>query len=125
VDFLTDRYPGYVLVRAANEDPAIAGGPLYLMGFGDLTYWYQGPVLGDYFGPARYRQVLATDPDSGEQKPDPARMRALADSLGVRAVLVERSLFPGLDHRIWSQHFRLVERTDLGSLWFVGGGGGE
>lgn len=121
VDFMTRRYPGYALMRAANESPELDGAPLYLMGFGNLMYWYRGQVIGDYFGIARYRQVIAEDPVTGERAPDPKKLMALAERFGIHGVLVESAAFPRLDLRRWQQHFDLLARTEQGTLWHVAG----
>ena len=119
VNLMTERYPGYDLMRAANESPEIDGGPLYLMGFGNLNYWYEGRVVGDFFGAARYRQVLSPDPATGVLTPDPERMQILAEKLGIRGLLIETAAFRRLDPQDWSRHFRLLKQTEIGTLWSV------
>ncbi len=121
VAFLTQRYPGYDLIHAANEHPDIDRRPLYLMGFGNLIYWYEGQAIGDYFGTARYRQILSPDPKSEQRTPNADRMRALAERFGIRAVLVESAVFPGLDLESWSRRFRLLAQSELGTLWLIDG----
>lgn len=119
--FLTERFPGYDLIHAANEDPNIDRRRLYLMGFGNLIYWYEGQAIGDYFGTARYRQILSPDPKSEQRTPAADRVRALAERFGVHGVLVESAVFPGLDRQSWARQFRLLAQSELGTLWLIDG----
>lgn len=120
LEYLTSRFPGYDLVRAANESAEIDGGPLYMVGFGNLIYWYEGKVIGDYFGIARYRPIIATDRASGQPTLDADGMRAMAERFGLHAALIESEVFPFLDQESWSRHFRLLAQTEMGTLWLVG-----
>jgi hypothetical protein len=125
VEYLTLRLPGYDLIRAANESGEINGRPLYLVGFGNLIYWYEGEVIGDHFGIARYRPITTIDPVSGQSAPDPIRMLEMAGRFRLHAVLVESTVFPRLDPQSWSRHFRLLAQTELGTLWLIGERGQE
>lgn len=119
--YLAQRLPGFDLIQAANESGEINGGRLYLMGFGNLTYWYRGEALGDYFGIARYRPLYTRDGLSGQTTLDPEKLEQLADRFQLAAVLVETGAFPQLDRAAWSERFRLLAESDYGTLWLVNG----
>ncbi|MDZ7762777.1 MAG: hypothetical protein U5L00_21320 [Desulfovermiculus sp.] len=49
--------PGYELMRKANEYTPKYGDRLYQLGFENLIYFFDGQVVGDWFGPGRYRSI--------------------------------------------------------------------
>ncbi len=49
--------PGYKLIRKANEYADQYGHRLYQLGFENLIFFFDGQVVGDWFGPGRYYYV--------------------------------------------------------------------
>lgn len=51
--------PGYLVMRKADEAAPRHGDRLVSVGFENAQFFYHGVAMGDWFGPARYRQMLA------------------------------------------------------------------
>lgn len=51
--------PGYALYQQANAHIGEFGSRLVQVGFEGSAYFFQGTVIGDWFGPGRYRDTLA------------------------------------------------------------------
>lgn len=85
----SDRNP--VLTNAAQS-----GHRLVQIGFEDGIYFFRGTVIGDWFGPGRYRDLLECSrlPCA---LPPPARLQAIVHKHGARMLLLNRSLIIGLD----------------------------
>ncbi len=50
--------PGYSLMQHANQLIPQHGNRLLQVGFENAVFFYNGIVIGDWFGPGRYRQMM-------------------------------------------------------------------
>ena len=60
-DRVLGTQPGSGLYRAANDRAAEYGQRLVQVGFENGIYFFNGTVIGDWFGPGRYRDTLACE----------------------------------------------------------------
>jgi hypothetical protein len=108
--YLAGKFAGYALVSSL---PDVPGRVLYQLGFEDQIYYLSGVTIGDWFGPARYAEVMRRSRDAA------ALSKHLA-WLGADTLLVnlEREPFSGL---IWdprmTDHFRLLAHNDSAALY--------
>jgi hypothetical protein len=107
------RRPGYVLYVRANHLAAQYGDRLTQAGFRPGVWFFQGTVIGDWFGPGRLRQ-FADCAEGCRMKPPEVvaeRMRAF----GSRMLLVNTRQFP-LDLDAYRAYFDLQLSNDQGVL---------
>jgi len=109
--FLAQQFGGFELLRSAVDLPP---GVLYQLGFEGELYHLRRPVLGDWFGPGRYADVMALTGDA------PALVRHL-DSLGVDGLLVNREREP-FASVTWdpamADYFERVGSSARATLWW-------
>jgi hypothetical protein len=109
-EFLAERFAGYEIFRNVANDPTWR---IYQFGFEGELYYARNVVIGDVFGPGRYRDVYARAQDSA----------ALADHLrGIGAngfmINVVREPFSVIefDER-FDDYFEPVIRTNRSVLY--------
>ena len=50
--------PGYAVLSRANELRSTFGDRLVQVGFENGFYFFRGTLIGDWFGPGRYSQMM-------------------------------------------------------------------
>tara|TARA_A100000171_G_C2131453_1_gene147034 strand:+ start:621 stop:2432 length:1812 start_codon:yes stop_codon:yes gene_type:complete len=109
-EYLSDKFAGYALVSSITQLPDVT---LYQLGFENQIYYLSSRTIGDWFGPARYADVMALSRDA------PALSRHLAE-LGADMFLVnlDPRHLPPLD---WDpemeKFFKLLGRSDKAVLY--------
>jgi len=79
---------GYALYQTANTFIPEYGDRLVQVGFENGVYFFNGTVIGDHFGPGRYRDILGC-----EQRPcavSPKRLQSVMARHDARMVLLSR-----------------------------------
>ncbi|MEQ9464822.1 MAG: hypothetical protein RJQ10_14255, partial [Haliea sp.] len=108
--YLVAEHAGHALLASLPELP---GRVLYQLGFEDQIYYLPSATIGDWFGPARYADVMALSGDA----------QALArhlEQLGADMLLVNlrRAEFPTFDDNPgMEEHFQLLARSDQAALY--------
>lgn len=80
---------GYPLYQQANAHIGTYGSRLVQVGFENGIYFFQGTVIGDWFGPGRYRDLLGC-PELPCAAPPPAQLESMLRAHGARMLLVSR-----------------------------------
>ena len=118
--FLADHNKGYELMQYANRHPELKGLPIYQLGFENAVYFYDGVIMGDWFGPARYRQMYIEDPDTEKRilkAPEVIKEKIL--SLKAKAIVINHNRFSNYNRQAFAQYFRLVKENRFGALYFL------
>lgn len=87
---------GYPLYQQANLNAQRYGPRLVQIGFENGIYFFRGTVIGDWFGPGRYRDLLQCEPLPC-RPPEPARLHEMLSRFDARMLLLNRQLVTGLD----------------------------
>ena len=87
---------GYALYQQANAHVPRFGNRLVQAGFEDGVYFFQGTVIGDWFGPGRYRDILECDSPPCNLPP-PAKLEANVRGHDARMLLLNRRQFNDLN----------------------------
>lgn len=90
--------PGYLLYQQANRHPEL-GARLVQVGFEGGIYFFRGTVIGDWFGPGRYRDILEC-PRLPCALPAPENLRATLQKHGARMLLLSREAVVDLDEAV-------------------------
>lgn len=110
-EYLVGKYAGYALISSL---PELRDGTLYQLGFEDQIYYLPTPIMGDWFGAARYRDVMARSGDASALASHLARLGA--DMLLVN---LSRMGFPTLvdwDPKM-EEYFKLLARNERAALY--------
>lgn len=108
-----EQRPGAPLFAHAERLRARFGDRLFQVGFENGVYFFPGLVIGDWFGPGRYRQVIEDAPV--RRMGSPAVVRVQMERLGCRLLLINTETFP-LDLDAYRAEFTLEKRTRQGVL---------
>jgi len=108
--YLSQWFPGYALLRSVGETDFTG---LYQLGFEGEIHYLGARVRGDWFGPGRYREVLALSEEA-------AALARHLDLLGADGLLINREYDIVKQHR-WDpdflQHFDLVGESEKAALY--------
>jgi len=118
--FLADHNQGYELMQHANKHLELKRQPIYQLGFENAVYFYDGVVMGDWFGPARYGQMYIKDPDIEKRilkAPEVIKEKIL--SLKAKAIVINHNRFGNYNRQAFAQYFRLVKENRFGALYFL------
>jgi len=80
---------GYPLYQQANAHIGAYGSRLVQVGFENGIYFFRGTVIGDWFGPGRYRDLLGC-PELPCAAPPPAQLESMLRAHGSRMLLLSR-----------------------------------
>lgn len=97
--------PGYALIMKANSLAQTNGARFLNLGFEELTYFYDGVAIGDWFGPGRYSQFANLD--------DPALVQRQAKALNADILVVNTRRFP-INQDAYRQRFNIQIINDDG-----------
>jgi hypothetical protein len=116
---ILEQRPGYSLMQYANQLISSYGNRLVNVGFENAVYFYNGIVIGDWFGPGRYRQMIR---GSVRQCSDvcrlipPEAMREVMMHFNALTLLVNRKRFE-IDLAAYQRDFTLQQLTPDGALF--------
>lgn len=107
--------PGYQLFSKANALIPTYGPRLVQLGFENAIYFFDGTVIGDWFGPGRYRSML--DCQTGSCQPvDAETMTLQLMKFGSRMLAVSTEQYPGFDPANYEKRFDVVTTASDGVL---------
>lgn len=107
--------PGYELFAQASKLAPQFGSRLVQLGFENAVYFFDGVVIGDWFGPGRYGQMIECGPDGCGALP-PQAMKSLMERFDARMLAISIARFPKFDPVAYSQYFDLVVQNKDGLL---------
>jgi hypothetical protein len=114
------REPGYQLFSKANTLIPAYGSRLVQLGFENAIYFFDGTVIGDWFGPGRYSSML--DCQAGACRPVNAElMTQQMTKFDSRMVAVSTVQYPGFDPASYEKHFDVVTIANDGVLLILKG----
>lgn len=106
---------GYRLFQAANAHIPKLGPKLVQLGFEYDIYFFNGTVIGDWFGPGRYRNLL--DCAGGKCQPiGPEAMHQYMERLGARMLAVSTNEYPEFDSSKYEGEFTVMDKVLGGVL---------
>lgn len=110
------KEPGYQLFSKANTLIPIYGPRLVQLGFENAVYFFDGTVIGDWFGPGRYSSML--DCEVGPCKPVNAElMRQQMMKFGSRMLAISADQYPGFGlANNYVMYFEIAKLNDGGVL---------
>lgn len=114
-DAILTEDPGYRLFQAANAHIPDLGPRLVQMGFENNIYFFNGTVIGDWFGPGRYRDMMQCA-QQGCRPLESGAMRQYLDKAGSRMLAVSKAVCPGFDAADYAQDFTVLMKDDGGVL---------
>lgn len=114
------RRVGYTLFEQANKLSPVFGRRLVQVGFENDVYFFNGTVIGDWFGVARYSTMMKCSVDFAHsanlcQMISPAEMVKLMNSFDSRMLAVNTNRVT-IDVVSYEQYFELNKQTDDGVL---------
>jgi hypothetical protein len=113
-----ERRPGYQLYSSANTLIPAYGDHIVQVGFENGVYFFHGTVIGDWFGPGRYRQMLKCDA-SGCGVIDPVQMIEIMDRLGAKMLMVSTARYSNFDPRVYEPYFDTLAVASDGLLMAI------
>lgn len=121
-----DNQEGYRLFAKANSLIPGYGDRILQLGFENAKYFFDGTAIGDWFGPARYSDVIECGKDKckpgcGQHGCDlltpPERMKFVMEHFDVRMLVISKKNFSMVyDKQISLQYFDLVMEDQFGIL---------
>lgn len=112
------KYPGYELLSRANELIPDHGDKVVQIGFEGAAYFFKGTTIGDWFGIARYSQMM--DCRSGHCLPlEAGEMANLLTRFNSKILIISFNRFPLFNPDDYSQQFNLIFRNSQGVLMTV------
>jgi hypothetical protein len=109
--YIAARIPEYPAMMVANKDPAL----VYSLFGANAAYYADGTFMGDYFGPGRYSNVLASFRDGQS-------LYSTLHQLGARYFLISRveGLVPPLpDDSQFDSHFEPIFANSAAELYRI------
>ena len=95
------------MLSRANELRSRFGDRLVQVGFENGFYFFRGTLIGDWFGPGRYSQMMICNA-SGCGLVDPLRMKKVMQGFDARMLAVNTSRVPRFDRSAYEQNFQVV-----------------
>lgn len=102
--------PGYTLIMDANALAQEHGRRFLNLGFEELTYFYDGVAIGDWFGPGRYSQF--------ESLKDPALLKRKAGEYQAQIMVINTHRFP-INMDAYRELFDIHVINDVGVVMVV------
>ena len=107
--------PGYEMFQQANKVEKSYGNRILQIGFERGIYFYQGVVIGDHFGPGRYRDMKTCSPQGGCQIDEPERIIDRMRSFNCRLLAVD-GLKVRIDIEKFTPYFNVLWSKNNGYL---------
>lgn len=109
------KEPGYQLLSKANMLIPTYGSRLVQLGFENAVYFFEGTVIGDWFGPGRYSSML--DCRAGRCRPvDAELMKQQMMKFGSRILAISTEQYPGFDPANFANCFEVIKRAGDGMI---------
>jgi hypothetical protein len=107
-------FPGYELLSLIDKSTI---GRIYQIGLEGELYYIGAPVIGDHFGPARYR-------DTVKLRSSPDELAEHLRSLGADHLLIDLLRYPNgfnidADDPLFAKYFELVRETPRAALYRI------
>jgi hypothetical protein len=106
--------PGYSLMQHANQLIPQYGNRLLQVGFENAVFFYNGIVIGDWFGPGSYRQMMQCTDECRLIAPE--AMREVMVRHNARTLLVNLKEGSKIDLPAYQLDFTLQQLTPDGVL---------
>jgi len=107
-DYLSNYVRAFNLLQIANRTPSLN---IYQLGFEDSYYFAEGKMIGDHFGPARYRIVLDIHNNS-------KKLHATLSSMDIQLFLIaEAAWFTMHLDSSFQNYFELIAEDHHGKLF--------
>lgn len=107
-DYLSEKIRAFNLLQIANKTPSLT---IYQIGFEDSFYFAEGKMIGDHFGPARYRIVLDVLPHS-------KKLHATLSSMDIQLFLMDKGERFTMDFdSSFHNYFKLIAEDHHGKLY--------
>jgi hypothetical protein len=119
VEFLSRMYPAYRIYDALNKEYG-QNYKVYTINDIEMQYYCDGTLMGDWFGPARFSEILRFGPDVPQEFLDSETVyRELRTELGADYLVYDTGdLHPPIpDDEFFKAHFKvvdLIEPTESG-----------
>jgi hypothetical protein len=114
-DAALQQYSGYSLFVQASTLREKHGTKLVQMGFENAAYFFEGIAIGDWFGVARYSQML--DCATGSCQPIGAdAMQELLKKFDSEILIVSTNRYPMFNPKNYESHFDIVSVNHQGVL---------
>ncbi|PLC55487.1 hypothetical protein CR155_00030 [Pollutimonas nitritireducens] len=112
------KEPGYQLFSKANTLIPTYGPRLVQLGFENAVYFFDGTVIGDWFGRGRYSSML--DCRVGQCKPVDAKlMRQQMMKFGSRMLAISTEQYSDFERVDYEEDFDLVIESEDGMLLYI------
>lgn len=108
---------GYALVEQANQMQTEYGNRLMALGLGTANYFFAGTYIGDWFGPARYWQMMECRAHC--LPVDAESMAEVMRRFDAKILLISAHLVPTFDPTSYSEKFQLVKQNADGFLFVL------
>jgi 4-amino-4-deoxy-L-arabinose transferase-like glycosyltransferase len=109
------REPGYQLFTAASALIPQLGDRVVQIGFENAIYFFDGTVIGDWFGPGRYSGMLDCNEDACTL-PDAQAMARYVHKAGSRMLIVSTVSHPEFDVQAYRRDFEVKLHSHDGFL---------
>jgi hypothetical protein len=107
-DYLSKKVRAFHLLQIANKTPFLN---IYQIGFEDSFYFVEGKMIGDHFGPARYKIVLDVLPHS-------KKLHATLSSMDIQLLLMQKGERFTMDiDSSFHDYFELIAEDYHGKLY--------
>jgi hypothetical protein len=107
--YLSKINDGYELMRFADAYPQLKGQPIYQLGFSDAIYFFNGKVMGDWWGPAKYDMMRPMTPENVESK---------LKQLGAKAIIINDKRFK-YNKKLFGDYFLLIKENQFGAIYAI------
>ncbi len=106
---------GYFLFSEANKLIPQFGDRLVQIGFENAIYFFDETVIGDWFGPGRYRDIASCSEEKCIPL-SPEQMRDVMEKFNARMLAISNGVFPQLNKTAYARQFDLVLQNHEGLL---------
>lgn len=110
-----ERRPGFILFSQANKLIPTFGPRLMQFGFDNAVFFFDGVVIGDWFGPARYQEMVSYEGDK-KRLIAPQAMKHFMEQFNSRMLAVKSEQLT-FDAPAYREYFDVVAQTKDGLLF--------
>ena len=116
-DAVLNRIAGFGLYQEANRHRDVYGSRIVQLGFEKGIYFFKGTVIGDWFGPGRYRDFVTDCPAFPCQRPPIEALQQTLRTHGARMLLISRDALTDLDEAgMQAEGWRVLASDEKGVL---------
>lgn len=106
---------GYPQLQEANKLIPQYGNRLLQIGFENAAYFYNGTIIGDWFGPGRYRSMMSCDALACYALPE-EELEKILIQFGSKWVLISKKIFTTFQNEDYKSQFDVVYEDDVAIL---------